>query len=301
MPSVNLARERSLYTAFSEHAVQARQMELARLQEQLSSGKRIRRPSDDPSAYAEARQMELLHDRYAQYMRSIQSSQSWVDHTQGALDRLAELYTQAYEQGVRMNSPTFSQSDRDAQADELESLLTNVVDLLNTRVGNEYVFAGSRTTEQPFTAVAATVTYSGNADGRQRHIGRDLTMNINIDGQTVHDTSQGFTITEALQGLVDALRSGDQSNLDAAIDQVSIARDHLIDLGGEAGSMANRLDLAERQLTDASFMVESRRSELEDLDFAEALAAFQQTQIGLQAAVRVASSVLNTTLLDYLR
>lgn len=301
MPAVNLARERSLYTAFSKYAVQAREMELARIQEQLSSGKRVLRASDDPSAFTEARQMEVLTDRYNQYVRSIESSQSWVDYTQGAMDSLSELFTQAYEQGVRINNSSFSAGDRESEATRLESMLENVVDVLNTQVNGDYLFAGTRTAVKPFDQVGAVVNYNGNAVARERYIGRTLKMNINIDGERLHDTGQGFTITAAIQDLIDAVRSGDPAQMETALGEMVVARDHVIDLGGEAGSMANRLDLASNQLRDASFMIESRRSELEDLDFAEGLAALQKTQVSLQAAVRVASTVLNTTLMDYLR
>ncbi|MEX1055003.1 MAG: flagellar hook-associated protein FlgL [Rhodothermales bacterium] len=301
MPSINLARERSLYTAFADNAVQARQMEMARLQEQLSSGSRLQRPSDDPSAFTEARQMELLFNRYSQYMRSIGSSQTWVDHTQEGLDKLSDLFTEAYERGIRVNNATFSAGDREAEATKLEAILENMVDVLNTRAGDEYVFAGSRTTVKPFVQGAGVVNFNGNNGSRERHIGRDLTMNINIDGERLHDTGLGYTVTEAIQNLIDAIRSGVPADIDTAIGEVAASRDDVIDLGGEAGSMANRLELADQQLRDASSMVESRRSELEDLDFAEAMSKFQQTQVGLQAAVRVASAVINTTLLDYLR
>jgi len=290
-----------MYTAFSQHAVQARQMELAHIQEQLSTGRRVNRPSDDPSAFTEARQMELLNDRYGQYLRSIESSQNWVDHTQDNLDQLAELFTEAYERGVRSNSDTLSAGDREAEATKLEAMLENVVDVLNSRAGNEYIFAGARSAVQPFVQAGAVVNYDGDGGARERFIGRTLKMDVNITGQRVHDTGEGYTITGALQGLIDAVRSGDPAQMDTAIEEMTVARDHVIDLGGEAGSMANRLDLAASQLRDASYMVESRRSVLEDVDFAEALADFQTTQVGLQAAVRVASTVLNTTLLDYLR
>lgn len=301
MPAVNLAREGSLYTASSRQAVQARQMELARIQEQLSSGRRILRASDDPSAFTEARQMEVLNDRYNQYLRSIDASQHWVDHTQDSLDGLAELYTEAYEQGVRINNSSFSDGDREAEASRLEAILDNVVDTLNARSGGEYVFGGARSNVQPFTLGGGVVTYNGDGGSRERFIGRTLRMDINIDGQRLHDTGQGFTITGALQDLIDAVRSGDPTQMDSAIQEMTVARDHVIDLGGEAGSMANRLELAANQLRDASFMVEARRTKLEDVDFAEALADFQKAQVGLQAAVRVASTVLNTTLMDYIR
>lgn len=304
MPSINLTRERALYTAFTDRAVQARQMELARIQEQLSSGRRIRRASDDPSAFTEARQMELLTNRYEQYMRSISTSESWVDHTQAGLDQLSELFTEAYEHSIRINNATFSEGDREAEAQKLEAILENVLDVMNTRADDEYVFAGSRTTVKPFEqdeGPPPTVIYHGNSGSRQRHIGRDLSMDINIDGERVQDTGQGYTVTEALQNLIDGLRSGDQDDIDAAIGEVTVSRDHVIDLGAAAGAMANRLQIAQSQLREASLNAEGRRSEMEDLDVAAAITELQNTQIGLQAAVQVASSVLNTTILDYLR
>ncbi len=304
MPSINLTRERALYTAFTDRAVQARQMELARIQEQLSSGRRIRRASDDPSAFTEARQMELLTNRYEQYMRSISTSESWVDHTQAGLDHLSELFTEAYEHGIRINNATFSEGDREAEAQKLEAILENVLDVMNTRADDEYVFAGSRTTVKPFErdeGPPPTVIYHGNAGSRQRHIGRDLSMSINIDGERVQNTGRGYTVTEALQNLIDGLRSGNQEDIDAAIGEVTVSRDHVIDLGAAAGAMANRLQIAQSQLREASLNAEGRRSEMEDLDLAAAITELQNTQIGLQAAVQVASSVLNTTLLDYLR
>lgn len=304
MPSINLARERALYTAFSDQAVQARQLQLARLQEQMSSGRRVLRASDDPSAFTEARHMELLTNRYEQYLRSITASSSWVDHTQDGLDRLAELFTEAYEGGVRMNNASFSDEDREAEARRLESILVNIVDVLNSKDGDEHVFAGSRTTIRPFTQDAGpppVIQYEGNVGMRERHIGRDLTMAINIDGQRVHETGEGYTITEALQSLIDGLRSNDPQDIEAAIKHVAIARDHVIDLGAEAGATARRLEIAETQLRDASVLTEARRSDMEDLDFAEAAVDFQKTQIALQAAVQVSASILNTTLLDYLR
>ncbi len=279
-------------------------MELARLQEQLSSGLRVRRASDDPSAFTEARQMELLTNRFAQYTRSVTASRSWVIRTEENLDELAELFTEAYERGVRINNATFSAGDREAEAQKLEAILENVVDIMNGRDGDEFIFAGSRTTVKPFVQDAGpppTVNYNGNGGARERHIGRDLSMNINIDGDTLQDTGEGYTITEAMQGLIDSIRAGDPAAMDASIEQVTVARDHVIDLGGAAGAMANRLSLAETQLRDASDLAEQRRSEMEDLDFAEAMTGFQKNQMALQAAVSVASSVLNTTLLDYLR
>lgn len=301
MPSVNLSRERSLYKSFTDHALQARQKDMARLQEQLTTGLKVNRPSDDPTSFGQARHLEALAQRYSQFQRSVGAARTWVDQTQEALGDMAEMFTQSYEEGVRMSNAIYSAGDREAAAKRLEGLLETVVNRLNSQSGDEYLFAGSRTTVKPFDDSGAAVAYQGNDGGRTRHIGRDLSLNINIDGARLNDTGGGFTITESLEGLITAVRSGTSADIEAALTQVTTSRDHVINLGGEAGSIGTRLQIAETQLADASILVEGRRSKLEDADFAEAMMELQKTQTGLQSSLMVAASVLQTSILDYLR
>ncbi len=307
MPTVNFTRERSLYKAFSEQAVKARQTELAQIQEQLSTNRRVNRPSDDASAFAQARQLEALGERYAQYQRSIDSARSWSDHSQQSLDELADLFTQVYEEAVRFSNGTYSDSDRQSGVKTLQSLLGTITDQLNTRVNGEYLFAGSRTTVKPFTLDTATseITYNGNDGGRERHIGRDVTLNINISGEDLFNLDAAaippVTLSSVMNDLLVAVGSGDPVELEAALGGIELARNHVVDLGGEAGNIGQRLLVAERQLADTVLLNETRRVDVEGIDLAETLFRQQQAQTGLQTSLRVAANVLQTSLLDYLR
>ena len=301
MMSINLSRERSLSAGASERAMERARRDLARLQEQMSTGLRVNRASDDAPAFMEARKMETLNKRYAQYLRSIDSAQAWVDHTQDALNGIADHVAEAYEQGIRVNGHVLDADGREAVASRVEAILAEVVDQLNTRHGDEYLFAGSRTTAQPFDVVAGVVVYNGNSAGRTRQIGDTQRLDVNIPGDSIHDTGAGFTITESLQNLADAIRSGDPALVETALEDVATARTHIVERGAEAGGIANRLDLAATQLRDATFRVTSRQSELEDVDIAAAIVEYQRVQTGFQAALTVTASVLQTSLLDYLR
>lgn len=301
MTSINLSRERSLSTAASARALKMVRRDLARYQEQMSTGLRVNRASDDAPAFIEARQMEKLSNQYGQYLRSIGAAQSWVDHSQDTLDNIADRISEAYEQGIRVNSHVYDADDREAEAQRIESILAEVVDQLNSKDGDEYLFAGSRTTAEPFGVVAGVVVYSGNSTGRARQIGDNQRLDINITGDSIHDTGDGYTITESLQGLADAMRSGDPALMETALEQVGNARNHVLERGAEAGGIAKRLDLAAAQLRDATFRVESRRSEVEDVDMATAIFEYQRAQTGFQAALSVTASVLQTSLLDYIR
>jgi flagellar hook-associated protein 3 FlgL len=262
---------------------------------------RVNRASDDPTAFAQARRLEHLNQRYEQYLRTIGGATSWIDHTQDTLDQMADRITEAYEQGIRANSQVFDGPDRNAQADRIELILSDVVDLLNATDGEEYLFAGSRTTVEPFSVAGGGVVYNGNTTGRSRQIGDNLRMDINLTGDSIHDTGAGFTITESLQELADAVRTGDPTQMETALDHIVTARDHVFERGAEAGGISNRLQHAADQLRSATLRVDSHRSEVEDVDMAEAIMEYQRAQTGLQAALQVTASVLQTSLLNYLR
>src|SRR5690606_18300834 len=135
-------------------------------------------------------------------------------------DEIGELFMQAREHATRALSDTYSAEERSIEADFLESLLGQMVDLMNAKSGDEYLFAGSRTTVTPFDATGPAVVYNGNNGGRQRRVGLEMAINININGQELHDTGNGYTITDAMQHMIDALRANDRTLMTTAMTEI---------------------------------------------------------------------------------
>ena len=305
MIASRIAREQSLYGARAATEIPALRRDLAALQEQLITGRRVNRPSDDPSAFAQARMLDSLDEQYAQFTRTIDSSRLWVNRTADELDTLTERFAEAHEEGLTALTRTLNPDDREAIAGRVEALLEEVIDGLNAKADGEYLFAGNRTTTEPFDATGAP---TGDLSGtRTRQIGPSTTLAINVSGDDVLDTGEGFSIVESLQNMIAALRAGNPGDpfppvpLADAVEQVAVARDHLIDLGAEVGATARRLNHAELHLQNASIETQRHRSTLEDADYFETITAFQQTQATLEAALTTTASIAQTTLLDYLR
>lgn len=296
-----LTRQLSLYSASGERGVRTQQNEIGRLQEQLTTGRRVNRPSDDATSFARARELESLTRQYEQHQRSISTARSWLDHTQENLNILTERFAEAYEDGVRAANSTFNTDEYEAMASRLEAVRDEILETMNVKVGDAYLFAGTQTDTEPFQMVGATVNYNGNTGSLTRQIGPAVTVDINIDGDRLHDTGGGFTITEALQGLIDAVRLGDQAQIDTAVGQVQTARNHVVDLGAEAGTVANRLDTADAFLRESILITEGQQSLAEDTDYIETFTELQNVQTSLQAALRATATTLQTSILDYLR
>lgn len=302
MNGINLTRQRSLYTQAADRQLPALRREMAQLQEQATTGKRINRASDDAVGYMQARRLDAVEHEYDEYLGSIESAQLWMTSTQDALDRLANRYAEAYEGGLKAANDTYTDDDRESIAKSLESLKAEVVDTMNARTAGDYLFGGYRTQTAPFDQDGQpTVPYAALDGQIERAIGPGQRVAINVNAADLHQTGEGFTVIEAFDGLIAAVRSGDADDLKTAIGEVETARDHLADLGGTTGATASRLSDAADRLRGASLQVKERRSLIEDADILDVLSGVQRTQNSLEAALKVTGSVMQTSLLDYLR
>ncbi len=319
MANVSIASNSSVYSGVISDEVPRLQRDISRLREQISSGKRINRPSDDPSSFATAERMKTLGNQLARREESIASARTFVDRTQQELDGLADLFTRAREDGVRAADDTRSADDRAAIANELRSIKGEVVDRMNSTQDGEYIFAGNRTDTQPFGADgsandAAPINGSLDAlDGdRTRPIGKNQDLTVNIDGKALaqYDTDGGDpkTITGALDNLIKAVDPADNSppsgppdpDISTALGEVEDALDHVISKGSEAGAIGRRLSTAQEQVEAASLEANERRSDAEDTDLATAISELQQRQTQLQAAFQATSSSQQTSLVNFL-
>lgn len=313
MDSSPLSRAASLSQATLSDNLASKMRDLAQAQEKMNTGLRVNRASDDASAFQKARQLEVLEHRYEQYERSISDARSWLDHTQQNLDLLTDVFSEVYQEAVRATNSTLTESEREDMAGVMESLMENVINLLNSKAGEEYLYSGTRTATQPFGkdagnpgADGADVVYYGNNDTVSRQIGPDANLNVNLDGNRVlnvdkdRDGAADFTATESIQDMIDALRANDVDGMKSAIGNIESSRDHIINLGAELGGIINRLDLSESQLVEAKLAVTRQRSDEEEVDVAEAILEFQRAQTTFQTSLQLTSTLLQNSLLNYI-
>ena len=319
MANVSIATNSSVYSGVISDEVPRLQRDISRLREQISSGTRINRPSDDPASFATAERMKTLGNELARREESIASARTFVDRTQQELDGLADLFTTAREDGVRAAGDTRSDDDRRAIADELRSIKDEVVDRMNSTQDGEYIFAGNRTDTQPFNEdgdVNSDAPINGSLDAldgdRTRPIGKNQDLTVNVDGKALaqYDTTGGDpeTITGALDNLIKAVDPADNAppsgppdpDISTALGEVEDALDHVISKGSEAGAIGRRLTTAQEQVEAASLEANERRSDAEDTDLATAISELQQRQTQLQAAFQATSSTRQTSLVNFL-
>ncbi|MFT5498426.1 MAG: flagellar hook-associated protein 3 FlgL [Kiritimatiellia bacterium] len=303
---VPTGRQISLSRNAVADSLRARSTENAKLNERLATGIKIAHSSDDPTGYAIARRLDSFDRQYDQITRSIESARSWTDNTQDSLDDIANLVTSAYEEGIKGANSTLGAAGRAQLADRVDHLINEVVERLNTRTADGYIFGGTSSTVKPFVldnaagSDGAGVSYYGNSSTQERTVGIEMRLEIGIAGSRMTGAG-GVAVTEALGALRDALNADDQTAIDAALGDVIIARDHTIDLTAESGVAGDRLSHLFEQASSVQLRLKQERSSIEDADIAETITDLQRNQTSLQAAMQAVAGLYQNTLLNYLR
>lgn len=273
--------------------------QLQNLQLQIASGRKLNRPSDDPTAISpvlSARTRIQSADRYMETIASgldrITQMDSYLDAIQNNLVRLKEI-------SIAGVNGALSAADMTTYAEEVAQLRQSLLADANASVDGKYLFAGFAETTRPFTENEdGTVIYNGDNGVIEFEIAPNELIAVNLTGA---DLMQGDVDIFALVGqLEEALRSNDPTAVAALIDPLEQAADQVRILRSQGGNVGRRLDGAAAQMERIKLDMEALRSRYEDVDMLEAITRLQQQEQSFQAALSITGRVAQLSILDYL-
>lgn len=268
--------------------------------EQISSGKRIGAWSDDAPAATAAEAYRAQEADWSSFRRVADDAKGWLASADGTLQSMSTLMVRVKELAVSAQNGSLPQSSRDAVADELDQLRAQLRDLGNTSHLGRPLFGGFGETALE-TADDGTVSFAGDDGQVQRQVSPTVVLPVNVDGRALFGFDSGDDVFSTLDSLSKAVRSGDQDA--AAVQQARLA-DHEDAIGrglSFVGATANRVDAAYEMGAVSLDSLAERRSELEEVDLAEAVLQLNQAQAGYQAALGAAAKANLPTLADFLK
>jgi flagellar hook-associated protein 3 FlgL len=178
------------------------QTQIARLQQQISSGNRLQLASDDPVAAIQIFALQNALARQASYQDNIDTNQGYLSLTDQALGTVGDALNRAKAVAQAGIGDSVSDDDRRALIDEAASLLRSVVNAGNSQYQGRYIFGGSFGTTAPFSSLGSSVRYNGDAVALETFADRNLFVANNVDGQSAF---AGFTTPVATRDLNPAL------------------------------------------------------------------------------------------------
>lgn len=276
---------------------------LSEINAQLSSGKRVLRPSDDPFATHKAIYYRVDMNAVGQYRKNIDGMKAWLGLSDSTLTSVVNTLQDVRELVIQGANGTLAPEDRRQLAVIVDNLRESTIQLANTKNGDKYIFSGSETITKPFDWVAGNIVYNGDSMMLEKNIGLGASMGINMCGDSafMNIGPSSDNIFHIIHRVAEALRNNETGELQGPIlSDIDSAIMNLLEAAGDVGARYNRLLQMDSVLAGLEERNRQELSNSEDIDLAEAMMQQQMKTISFQAALKVSSQILPATLLDYI-
>lgn len=311
---------------------------LFKTQNQLSTGRRVLAPEDDPVAAAQALVTEQAKGVNARYIENQGTARDQLRYTETKLVAARNALQEVLSRAQQAGNATMGDSDRLALAHDVDRRLEELVAVANTQDGlGRYIFAGFQTGSAPFSVSANVpgptapaggpfyqfdinnrhVTYSGDTGARELQVDSSRIMNIGENGNDVfmriRDRQGNLvdrSVFDAVRNLSEVLKSpisttpalqaAYSNNVAAAIGDVTAGLDNILTAQSAVGARLAELDSLTSASEDVNLQYQSTLSGLQDLDWASAITQLQRQQMTLEAAQQSYARISGLTLFNVL-
>ncbi len=270
--------------------------------QEVSTGKSVNVPSDNPEASAAMVQNTIETANVDQYTKNVTSELSTVQAADSALSTVVSSLTQAVSLGTQGANGTNSAANLQAIAQQVQGILTGVVSQANASYQGSYLFGGTATNTTPFTANAASPSgyqYNGNTDQNSVAVGDNLSVQVNLPGSQIF-SSPTADVIGSLSSLVTALQGGSSTAIQTATTAVNTALNYVGQQRVFYANSESQLNSQESYLQQETVDLSSQQTSLVGVDMAQAATTLSQAETANSAALAAASKVLPDTLLNYL-
>lgn len=286
-----------------------------KLQTQLSSGKNINKPSDDPIGLNRLMALENLMKQDERYMKNVDSAKSELTTTDSVLSSVTDIVQRARELTIQASNQTNGPEELDAIKEEISQLQEQIFQVSNTKFGEKYIFGGLRTTVAPFEHTGNDFNYLGTsspAHKREIEIGDGIMLSVNFAGDNIFgnydsgtDTGSGLfkTFSDLINRLDTAIAAPNTANYDAirgSIDDLDTELGNVLGVQTTIGALINRLDLSTNRLEDRKMAINREYGAIQDVDLASVISDLNFQEAVFQTSLSATSRVLKPTLLNYL-
>ena len=284
------------------------QNKLATTQAQLAVSKQILNPSDAPDQAAAIQRLKGEVQRQESHMRTLEVAMRRYTAEETALSSSNDLLIRMKELGIQAANDTLAPDDRKAVGVEMKALRDQLLSLGNTRddSGN-YLFSGTRVNTPAFAQDAnGDVVYQGDQTQTRIPAGVERTVQFTRAGtdvfsRVVRDDGKAVGFFDALDQMIDGVNTSRTDHIQQGIADITQMHNSLTLSQAQNGSdqvvVQSQLDV----LGENTLRIKSTLSEIEDLDYAEAVARMNKEMMGMEAAMGSFAKISGLTLFDYIR
>ncbi|WP_153732405.1 flagellar hook-associated protein FlgL [Sporosarcina obsidiansis] len=273
---------------------------MGKLQEQLSSGKKVNRPSDDPVVVMKSLGYGMTVDKVAQFQKNLGEVNNWLDSSDDALDGVGQVLHRAKELATNAaNSGAMTKEDRDKIKIELEEMQKQLQDLANTKVGDKYIFSGNMTDKPLY-----------NKETDEYEVGDSFKKDVEIevfDGVSLRVNTKAADTFKAIDDIFKDINAKvndefeDNVDFGQAISNIDKLMDRVLTSRADIGARSNRAELMDNRLQVQEGAAKKQRSENEDIDYEKVITEMITSESIHRASLSVGARIIQPSLVDFLR
>lgn len=273
---------------------------LGKLQEQINTGKKVTRPSDDPVTAMKGISYRTELNNVEQFSRNIGEAYNWLDTTDDTFDKIGSTLQRANELMVQASSDTSTPEDREKINSELQQLREHIQNLANTKIGDRYIFSGTKTTTAPFDKDAG---YDLNVDDPAFQKSIDIEVfdgiNLKVNTSPIKLFNEIDKMFEQISGEISSGTTG--TELSKHLTTIDANMNKLLTTRADIGARQNRVDLMDSRLQSQEIIATKRMSDNEDVDYEKAIVEMTTQESIHRAALSVGAQIIQPSLMDFLR
>ncbi len=280
---------------------------LQRRSTELSSGKSILEPSDNPYGTGKAIDLQSTLDGLANYKTNVNEAISWERTTSGALGSIGQVVQKARELVLQATSGVNGKSDLENLATEVEQLTESAKQDANVQYAGQYVLSGTLTGTAAYSA-GAEDAYHGNEGTITRTIAPGMTIQINQPASTLlgnGEAAKDGKLLDTLRTIAKNMREGTPAALEALngedLKSIDSNFETLMQMQAQAGGAIDQLQLAESRIEELATSTTEALSNTQDANYAQVATEYTSDQVAYEAALKAGASIVQMSLLEFLK
>ncbi len=282
---------------------------MSKLQDQINSGSKITRPSDDPVIAVKGMGYRRDLGKVEQYTRNMNEVNNWLDTTDESLNQVGEQMKRVRELVIQAANDTNTPDERAKIKSEIDQIRQQLQDVANTKVGDRYIFSGTKT-GQPLFVNGTLNTANVNSeevkievyDGIEMKVntaGMDLFKNVDDIMGKISDVLDPNRVPLATSNEISSTLGGFTST--STSDDITTMHNKILEAQADVGARQNRVELMENRLSIREISVTKQLSNNEDVDYSKAITEMVTSESIHQAALSVGAKIIQQSLVDFIR
>ncbi|HVB38998.1 MAG TPA: flagellar hook-associated protein FlgL [Vicinamibacterales bacterium] len=274
---------------------------LAAKQLEVSSGLRVRVPSDDPAATVVAIGQQTELGTLSQFSRTADAATSRLSVADSVLSDMVTQLTAAKSATASVLVSTVTPSQTQAAVTQLQSIRDALVSDFNTSFSGSYLFAGSKATTPPFTETAGVVSaYQGDSSPVSVNIDRQITVATSLDGGQIAQGGAATDMFTDISNLITAIQTNNTAGINTGMTNLTAAFGRVVGAQTGVGISLQTLQAQQGRLTSAEQAATTQLSKAQDANMAQAISDMSSADTANRAALGAVATINKVSLLDYI-